>query len=291
MKTHDNGQRTTDNGQRLGFTLIELLVVMAIIAVLASLISAAVFSALKNAEVTRASSDISQLSTSLESFKSKFSLKRYPPSQIRLRENGAYTTTNALDVESARFIQEWWPRITYPVDWNGDGVANQVHDLQGDQALVFWLGGIPRGTPPVPAGFSVDPRNPALATGDQIQPFFEFRTNRLTARAAGSRFLSYTDAYNKRPYAYFSAYRAGNDYMNDCPALGVTPYFETGTGTSITNPRRYFKPDSFQIISAGRDGVFGPGGAWSPRNASSINANGRDDQSSFHDSLMGVTRN
>jgi hypothetical protein len=39
------------------------------------------------------------------------------------------------------------------------------------------------------------------------------------------------------------------------------PYFETAPGVQ---PVRFLNPNTFQIISAGADGVFGNGGAWNP---------------------------
>ncbi len=62
------------------------------------------------------------------------------------------------------------------IDWNGDGIINPgaagIHELFGDQALVFWLGGIPRNSSggPVPSGFSEDPRNPASAVAAAWRP-------------------------------------------------------------------------------------------------------------------------
>jgi hypothetical protein len=64
--------------------------------------------------------------------------------------------------------------------------------------------------------------------------------------------------------------------------FGVKPYRDT--------PSTYYKPDSFQIICAGDDGVFGPGGLWTPASASTVyppGSPGCDDQSNFHTRLLG----
>ena len=59
----------------------------------------------------------------------------------------------------------------------------------------------------------------------------------------------------------------------------------------------YWSPRSFQIISAGADGKFGPGtvlpdgNAWTPQTADQINPAGRDDLSSFYDMKMGERTN
>jgi hypothetical protein len=59
------------------------------------------------------------------------------------------------------------------------------------------------------------------------------------------------------PYHYFSSGRKRNGYhpsdpsdpLNDTTVFGVYPYFEA--------QGRFLNPDSYQIISAGRDGDFG----------------------------------
>jgi hypothetical protein len=134
------------------------------------------------------------------------------------------------------------------------------------------------GATPACLGFSTNPTNPCASTTTRIGPFYEFQTNRLGIRA-GSH-LSCRDAYGQW-LAYFCSGRTPNGYGSHCPSLSVSPYLEA-TG-------RYHKPNSFQIISAGRDNTFGPGGTtWTPATAASINANGRDDQCNFYEKALGV---
>ena len=94
--------------------------------------------------------------------------------------------------------------------------------------------------------------------------------------------MSYLDPYGKQAYAYFSAGRKG--YGNDCPSLGLQPYAGA--------PGAFLNPQGFQIISAGRDGKFGRGGAgWAPAGAATFYPRadpGRDDWSNFHDRPLGV---
>jgi len=47
----------------------------------------------------------------------------------------------------------------------------------------------------------------------------------------------------------------------------------------------YWEPKSFQIICAGKDGQFGPGGLYTAGSASGV---GRDDRASFHDKILGA---
>jgi hypothetical protein len=44
------------------------------------------------------------------------------------------------------------------------------------------------------------------------------------------------------------------------------PYFQTETVVGPSTVTVYHKPDTFQIISAGRDQQFGSGGRYDPKN-------------------------
>src|SRR5260370_16173737 len=90
-------------------------------------------------------------------------------------------------------------------------------------------------------------------------------------------FCAYVDPYGRRTngtvqyYAYFSSFHGNqNDYNHfftlnataypgsDCASLGVWPYATSATTGTSAKPQ-YVKPNSWQIICAGQDGVFGPG--------------------------------
>jgi hypothetical protein len=184
------------------------------------------------------------------------------------------------------------------VDWNQNGVYDTAVVLEGDQCLVFFLGGIPiaytptsRGAlsnlPPQVQGFSTNPKNPAdlLSTADRIGPFFEFQTDRLVSLQVSAGLLrspfnySYLDRYGTSdglgnlvsgvPLAYFSSYKQANGYnrylllsgVSDCPSL----ISASGVGvypyaeTILPSGPKYLKPNDFQIISAGADLTFGSG--------------------------------
>ena len=114
----------------------------------------------------------------------------------------------------------------------------------------------------------------------------------------GFTYLSYIDAYqnsNKQVYAFFSSFNGQNGYnrysdgngnvLSDCASLGVFPYQQ-----SVGGP--FQKPDSFQIICAGKDGKFGAGGVWSPSTAATVypaGSAGFDDRSNFYDTSLGVS--
>jgi len=254
---------------RTAFTLIELLVVIAIIAILAALVVAAVMGVFSTAKpAAETTHEISEMSNALATLKAKYQLSQYPLGKIKLYPNRAsYSAGNQLDVDSLSFLNKMWPSLGNfaGVDWSGIGAAVPAGGwiLEGDQTLVFWLSGIQG------QGFSTNPKNPAALGGDRVS-FFEFKKNRLYSRVPGP-FLSYKDAYENpkqwSPYVYFAplirtrsydpnptAGAVPPNYSVLIPALNIGPYYRAGT-----NPKQYYAPNSFQIISAGRDKAFGPG--------------------------------
>jgi prepilin-type N-terminal cleavage/methylation domain-containing protein len=288
--------RKNPNARRPGFTIIELLVVIAIIAVLASLISAAVFQAYNRASVVQAKTEITDLSNALASAKAAFNNVPYLPSRLVLREDNAYVAANIDEQRTSQFLQRAFGRYvtTIPQDWNGNGKidAGVAFTLQGPTALVFILGGIPTSAGGVLGctGFSNLPNNPA-PLGNPITPgatrkgpfYPNFQASRLMPDPIAPGFLYYTDTYGTgQPYLYFSSYAAGNDYNTtppDSPGGVVQPYRDVN-GLFINGK-------GFQIISAGKDGLFGPGGPWNSTTGYGTGQPGSDDQSNFSGSVLG----
>jgi len=216
--------------------------------------------------------DIQQLAMALETFKAKYGI--YPPSRILLSNDG-----KQIDRESLAYLLAIWPRLNWSaeIDWSGGVKGFKSAKLEGDQCLVYFLNG-PRGD-----GFSINPPNPTAPGGPRVGPFFEFDENRLIQRVKGNPFSSFQDGYRKNVYAYFCTVRTKNNYRADCPSLKVAPYFKKGS-----MPVKYYYPSSFQIISAGKDGIFGPGGAWAPESAAKdVGPNGLDDLCNFHGEFLG----
>jgi prepilin-type N-terminal cleavage/methylation domain-containing protein len=322
-------QRTT--ARRAGFTLVEILVVIAIIAVLVALITPAVMQFLKKGPQVRTATELSQFDGGIQNWRQTMGPK-YFPSKLMLCEK--YNTYQAiinqggpnatLAQDSVSFLTSLFPHIldanpainnqvqwiAVGIDWNNNGVIdNGFVILEGQECLVFFLGGIPAGTSgaaigtrsgaPQCLGWSTDPRDPAKAstiaglpapqTTGRTKPFFEFDSSRLllfgNTQGAQKGFYSYVDPYGtNKPYAYFSNYGSRNGYnkyttsaaTSDCATLGVVPYFVS------TTPLAYLNPETQQIISAGADGTFGPGGViFSASTASNLAAAARDDQANF----------
>jgi hypothetical protein len=246
--------------------------------------------------------EIGQLDNAVQTFLLTYNVK-YIPSQMVLCERAGDYNSSLLDQDSKAYLLSLWPQLLNGpwgqggyIDWNGDGQPTGRVVLEGHQCLVFFLGGIPLRNP-VPGcfGFASDPRNPANLgqTTGRKGPFFEFISERLglwpgtPGGAAG--YYSCGDPYclcspprfpNDQPYAYFSSYGQRNTYnkygTGDNQSLGVTAYYIS------TTPPHYHNPNSHQIISAGLDQRFGPGGQWLSQNASLIAPAGRDDQANFN---------
>jgi prepilin-type N-terminal cleavage/methylation domain-containing protein len=272
-----------------GFTLVELLAVIAIIGILAAILLVAIVPVLSKGPEVMTTSDLRQLTVALNNFKGKYGF--FPPSQITLSAN-----VNNIDPTSLTYLNGMWPRLgwtdqTISLDWAGTGLARKtlmqpdhVYHLEGDQCLVFFLGGIPDRHVPGCLGFSSNPKNPTDFSAGSKVSFHQFDSSRLFARN-GSFFYSFVDPWSTgKPYVFFSSGKHG--YSNtDSHLIPSGPYYEMGT-----NPPRYWNANSFQLISAGKNGLYGPGGAWSPATATSIHTEGTDDQSNFYDAKLGVPK-
>jgi general secretion pathway protein G len=351
--------------RRRGITFVEMLAGVFIVGVLASLITIAATKVMSKAKEPNNRMDMNQIQVGLEIFKTRFGF--YPPSRLLLCENylnyfignsPANPFVSPLAQDSVWYLQRMFPRIdlggwsSTGIDWNGNGNAlDPPVILEGDQCLVFFLGGVPgpsaatgsAGVAPSLQGFSTDPRNPASPTDDRLGPFCDFQFSRLVILPVGANPLgrstlhySYLDRYGSSDglgslrsamfpypvYAYFSGYKFANGYnryfnpalypFSDCPTLlnGVPPTATTPNWPCLwpyaETRYRYMVPNSYQLISAGADGVFGSGSVpqtnalgqitgfnptWTAALASTIyppDSPGHDDQSNFCSALLGV---
>jgi prepilin-type N-terminal cleavage/methylation domain-containing protein len=274
-------------GTRRGFTLIELLVVIAIIGILVALTTAGVMRWLNVQPVKETMKELLAFDGAMEAFKKDFGF--YPPSKIMLKPNRSdYVGGSPLETQSAAILDKMFSSKQFTnAQWHGgSGLTTTEAPLEGDQCLVFFLGG------PGQQGFAKlsdsnsNPAAPKSAVAARFGPYFNFPSNRLYLRTG--KFPSFMDPYSSpgattgvQPYAFFST-GIGGRYDATHAHLSITngPYYSSAA------PRKYLRPDSFQIICAGRDRKFGLGGL-----LSALNADGQDDQSNFSDSVLGVSGN
>lgn len=237
-----------------GFTLVELLVVVVIIGLLAALISTAVIAAMGRAREARVILEIQAMSNALQLFKDRY---------------GDFPPTNLQDANKVRaFLRRAFPR--YPAsgtdpynqfvsDLAANDIPLTVSKMDAAAALAFWLGGMPDSTGK-PRGFSKDPENPFRKPQESEEtprypPLYEFTLKRLKINDGTMRY--YPDISGAieadSPYVYFRAadyatvsfrHHAGGENVT------ITPYQNPTTG-------EYFNPQTFQIISAGRDNLYG----------------------------------
>lgn len=229
----------------------------------------------------RAKSEINELDRAIREFQAQYQVN-YLPSKLSLN--------NPRDMASNQFLARMFRRYDKNKLYRWNGRDTSPVTLEGHECLVFFLGGIPKqGDPPSCQGFSTNPADPTdfTFTKDRIAPLFEFNSTQLRVGPKG--FLYYLDTYKQAPYAYFSPSGTSNGYNpDDCSGIGslghdcgtVKPYFK--------NPNQYLEPDGWQIISAGADGKFGPGGVvWGPAHPVKADTPGADDVANFSPLWLG----
>ncbi len=220
-------------------------------------------------------------------------------------------TIGALAQRSVQYLRKFFPKAAAPTptqwhDFNGNGfIDDGLILLQGDECLVFFLGGIPILTNDSYSviGFGKDPTRPFTTTlltaptqmrGDnRTAPFsLEFRSERLVD-PDNDGMPAYLDPLaagrgategNVHMYAYFSGYGTGTYDPNDVNyeieqtlqqfRSGLVPVAPFALASPSPNPytnntpmptngfAQYVNPNGFQIVAAGADGYYGPGGAY-----------------------------
>jgi prepilin-type N-terminal cleavage/methylation domain-containing protein len=259
---------------RRAFTLTELLVVITIIALLIGLLLPALSGVRTKARETDNFQHMQQIATAVTNFQTKMRVEYIPAygggnnGVFRLRSQYYNSPANATQISvnspEALYLKQLFPQLPPNNLGFSTGLTTaQERDMDPNQTLTFFLTGADITQY---QGFSNNrqqPFNVGAAADTRIGPFLE--TKPTDFDATGTRLL---DKFGV-PYAYFSAHVYNTsrqafvtDYGNGAYSQTYTP---AGTVQAYaTAPGRFLNPKSFQIISAGANKLFGPGGVWAP---------------------------
>lgn len=267
------------------FTLVELLAVLAIIVILIGLLLPAISGARRTAFNAMVSMEMQQVSTCAGIFNGHFG--DYPKVNGG-GPNGEFRLCTSYSDPSwpeVQYLRKLFPNID--LSDNGLRVVNGVSPptsvpssspelLDGNQALVFWLSG---GTYTNYQGMARSARRPfqrANTASEERRKFMDFPQGRMIDQN-GVQDNRWRDPH-KVPYAVLGVDPLTRTY----PAVtcfGVAPYERDG---------RLFNSGSIQIICAGMDERFGPGGVLTPGVGSWKSPSpGRDDMTNFRSQTLG----
>ena len=208
-----------------GFTLVELLVVIGIIGMLAAIITPVVLQSLTKARNAAIKAEIDMLHMAIMNYKNEYG--GFPPCYVPL-----ITGSDAASKHVIRIFPRSAPNISSQV----------ATTVSPDNAIVGWL-----------TGYTDDPALPV--TGGTRNKLYDFDRGRVTAANA-----YHPSGKPNSPYIYI---RSGTSAPGGYGVIGgvatytlsgqtYTPQIQvTASGTS------FFNPDTFQILCAGRDEVFG----------------------------------
>ncbi|MDR2643296.1 MAG: prepilin-type N-terminal cleavage/methylation domain-containing protein [Planctomycetaceae bacterium] len=233
---------------RYGFTLVELLVVVAIIGILATLITAAAFRVIATTRVTTVRMKINEIEMALEMYKSKF---------------GEYPPMLADEKAVARHIKKRWPRCA----------DTEIPNTNNKDSLVFWLGGFSNKDGKY-CGFSVNKTTPFTVNDTNSdafdnEVFIELSEDKNVREIENKKRIVISMGSKDGPVVYFRGKKGGgaNAYKNDTNEIWKETFSSDSYGTASPyyyekseesdKPDKWHNSETFQLIHPGADGKFG----------------------------------
>ena len=264
--------RSKPHRTRSAFTLIELLIAILIIGILATLVTLGVSKAMTYAKQVATKTEMAQIEQALGVAAIEMGRVPFIPSYLVLKPApGDYNPQDPFENMSRRVLTQMFPKWIQAT-WG-------TQKLKADQAFVFFLRGRDGN------GFSTGPDPWATGSGKRFGPYFEFKSDRLEPQ--NDSFPAYRDYWDNpgKHMLVYSQMMVGQS----TPPSGEVPAGYPARQLQALN--KYFMPKGYQILSAGKDGLWGQypsagpfaGGPslFPPGNP------GEDDQSNFADENHG----
>jgi prepilin-type N-terminal cleavage/methylation domain-containing protein len=246
---------------RSGFTLVEILVVITIIGLVAAIALPAIGQALARARNAAIKTEIDMLHLAVMNYRNEYG--SFPPSLTSSTSTidwGARHLTRTFPRVSLVTATSQLPRITYN---NVSGGTTTLTAITPANSLSLWL-----------SGYTTNPTQPIWATTVSStlprQKMYDFDTTRLSSGTAPASFLAgvyYPGAKAGSPYIYIDSRVYGTGIWPPAAVsyrIVITSATTTYTIAANTyGPQvnvvtgTFFNPDTFQILSAGRDEVWG----------------------------------
>lgn len=246
--------------RRSGFTLTEMLMVIAIIGILAGLLTPALMRVLGDANAFTITNEIQQMDAAIENFESEHGF--YPPTI------GASSEVNSVGV-MRRYLNRIAPNHSEGNGIDGGGLNRWWvavgQNMDARSSLVFWLsglcknkqfplsGGVATALAPYDANVLIDGTPVGVPIERDVR--FDFRQERLAAIAAIAEVKGYNQAAGRDNGDSFYRYRDNKSYARPDGSGGVVAQaYHSGFNGMV--PINFQNANTFQIIAPGMDGDF-----------------------------------
>ena len=234
--------------RRSGFTLVELLVVLLIVGMLAAILTPVVMQSLAKARNAAIKAEIDMLHMAIMNYKNEY---------------GSFPPTSLDPTAPPNHLKRLFPRA------NPTTAFASLPTISSNNAVAYWLSGF-TDLPTDPLGVVAGTKRIKLYDFDQA------RLNQATleyhpSQKPGSPYLFIpASQYSLAPYLKSGMSLFGAHAQPPTP-IGASPRYLPPSGnlnelvtalvpsvlSSSAYSQEFFNPDTFQIISAGRDEIFG----------------------------------